>query len=85
MNKNKTVTGEIAGHTDSIGNDVANLALSKQRAETVRSLLISLGIEEQRVRAIGKGESEPKGDNGTPEGRLMNRRVEVTLKNEDED
>jgi len=85
MNKNKSVTGEIAGHTDSIGNDAANQVLSQQRAETVRSLLVSMGVEEQRVRAVGKGESEPKGDNGTPEGRLMNRRVEVTLKNNDDE
>ena len=84
MNKNKSVTCEIAGHTDSIGNDAANLSLSQERAETVLSLLTSMGIEKKRVRAVGKGESEPKGDNGTPEGRLMNRRVEVTLKNENE-
>jgi OOP family OmpA-OmpF porin len=38
-----------------------------------------MGVEQNRINAIGKGESEPKADNGTEEGRLMNRRVEVQL------
>ena len=65
--------------TDSIGNGQKNLQLSKMRAETVRNVIISMGVEQNRINAIGKGESEPKADNGTEEGRLMNRRVEVQL------
>jgi OOP family OmpA-OmpF porin len=73
------LTAMVIGHTDSIGNAQKNLQLSKMRAETVRNVIISMGVEQNRINAIGKGESEPKADNGTEEGRLMNRRVEVQL------
>ena len=73
------LTAIVIGHTDSIGNGQKNLQLSKMRAETVRNVIISMGVEQNRINAIGKGESEPKADNGTEEGRLMNRRVEVQL------
>jgi outer membrane protein OmpA-like peptidoglycan-associated protein len=69
----------VIGHTDNIGETKANLNLSQRRAETVRNVLISMGVEADRIRAIGKGDSSPKADNGTEEGRLMNRRVEVQL------
>jgi outer membrane protein OmpA-like peptidoglycan-associated protein len=69
----------VIGHTDNVGEAQSNLKLSQRRAETVRNVLISMGVEGNRLTAIGKGDKEPKADNSTEEGRLMNRRVEVQL------
>jgi outer membrane protein OmpA-like peptidoglycan-associated protein len=71
---------DVIGHTDNIGNPENNLELSKRRAETVRNLIVSMGVQEKRISAIGKGDTEPKADNSTEEGRMMNRRVEVQLR-----
>jgi outer membrane protein OmpA-like peptidoglycan-associated protein len=69
----------VIGHTDNVGDAVSNQKLSQRRAETVRNVIISMGVEPERLTAIGKGDKEPKADNNTEEGRLMNRRVEVQL------
>lgn len=69
---------EISGHTDSDGNDDANLALSDLRAAAVRQYLIDAGIDGERIRSVGLGETEPFASNDTPEGRAQNRRVELT-------
>jgi outer membrane protein OmpA-like peptidoglycan-associated protein len=69
----------VIGHTDNVGDAQSNLKLSQRRAETVRNVIISMGVESNRLTAIGKGDKEPKTDNSTEEGRLMNRRVEVQL------
>jgi outer membrane protein OmpA-like peptidoglycan-associated protein len=69
----------VIGHTDNVGEAQSNLKLSQRRAETVRNVIISMGVEASRLTAIGKGDKEPKTDNSTEEGRLMNRRVEVQL------
>jgi outer membrane protein OmpA-like peptidoglycan-associated protein len=69
----------VIGHTDNVGDAVSNQKLSQRRAETVRNVIISMGVEPERLTAIGKGDTEPKADNNTEEGRLMNRRVEVQL------
>lgn len=69
----------IVGHTDSSGSDAANEKLSEDRAKAVRIYLISQGIEEQRIRSEGMGESQPVADNTSAEGRANNRRVEIVL------
>lgn len=69
----------VIGHTDNVGEAQSNLKLSQRRSETVRNVIISMGVEGNRLTAIGKGDKEPKADNSTEEGRLMNRRVEVQL------
>ncbi len=79
LNENKQVKAEIIGHTDGSGDNKANQILSQNRAESVRQYLIKKGIEPNRIKAVGKGESEPKTTNETLEGRAMNRRVEVKL------
>jgi outer membrane protein OmpA-like peptidoglycan-associated protein len=70
---------QIAGHTDNVGNDQGNLILSKKRAESVKAFMVSRGINPDRLTALYFGETEPIGDNGTPEGRQKNRRVEMTI------
>ena len=68
----------IGGHTDGIGNDAANLELSKRRAEAVKDALVSrYGIDGGRLSTVGYGESAPQASNDTPEGRARNRRVEL--------
>lgn len=68
---------KIVGHTDSDGDDKANLKLSKQRAEAVKNALVSIyNVASDRLSTEGKGESKPVGDNGTPDGKAQNRRVE---------
>ena len=79
LNSHPQVTAVVIGHTDSTGNHAKNMELSRQRAESVRNMIVTLGVDETRVTAVGKGDTEPRGDNRTEEGRLMNRRVEVRL------
>jgi outer membrane protein OmpA-like peptidoglycan-associated protein len=69
----------IKGHTDDVGEEAANRKLSQERAESVRAVLISLGIAPERIKAIGYGESAPKVRGQTVEARALNRRVEVEL------
>jgi len=67
------------GHTDSIGTDAYNQALSMRRSEAVKAYLVSNGIEKNRVYTEGKGEKQPVADNKTKEGRAKNRRVEIEV------
>jgi len=70
---------EIAGHTDNVGDDDSNLALSKARADAVRNYVINKGISEERITAKGYGENYPVDTNDTPQGRQKNRRTEVRI------
>lgn len=78
MKENPELKFEIGGHSDSDGEDTYNLKLSQQRAEAVRSQLVSMGIDAGRLTAKGYGESKPVAPNTTPEGKANNRRVEFT-------
>ncbi len=71
---------DIEGHTDSIGFEETNLALSEERAQAVASYLADAGVETDRLQAVGRGESEPVADNGTESGRAENRRVDFLIK-----
>ena len=71
----------IEGHTDSRGSDATNQALSKARADSVGSYLISRGVPAERITTAGLGPSRPVADNNTPEGRANNRRVEIVIQN----
>lgn len=67
----------IAGHTDAEGDSAHNLDLSQRRAATVVAWLAARGIANARMRAEGHGESNPVASNESPEGRSLNRRVEI--------
>lgn len=76
----------VVGHTDSVGEDAYNLALSRRRAEAVAQwLAASGGVPADRLHAEGRGEAEPAAPNATtdgqddPEGRARNRRVVVAI------
>lgn len=73
----------IEGHTDSVGAAETNLALSEQRAESVRAALVGLGVDASRVTTVGLGEDFPIDSNDTAEGRARNRRVDVILLDDD--
>ncbi len=69
----------IEGHTDNVGKEEANFMLSKFRAQSVRDYLVRQGIEKQRFIVKYYGESQPKYDNNTSQGKSKNRRVEVII------
>jgi outer membrane protein OmpA-like peptidoglycan-associated protein len=69
----------IEGHTDSKGSEDYNRELSEKRARSVREFLVSEGVSDSVVSAIGRGEDEPIASNDTAEGRANNRRVEIVI------
>lgn len=70
----------IEGHTDSVGSQEANLALSQRRADSVMAFLQHQGVASIRLGTSGKGESSPIASNDSASGRQMNRRVEVIIR-----
>ena len=70
----------IEGHTDSVGTPSYNQTLSEQRASAVSSYLSTEGVPSARITSIGYGETRPKASNDTPEGRQLNRRVEIHIR-----
>ena len=80
LQQNPSLTFEIAGHTDDVGNPAANRSLSQSRAESVAAYLRAKGIAPARLRAArGYGDTRPAGDNATEEGRAENRRTELVV------
>jgi outer membrane protein OmpA-like peptidoglycan-associated protein len=77
--KKSTWKLDITGHTDNVGDDNANMVLSKKRAEALKKYLISKGINGERMNVFYFGETQPISDNATPEGRRKNRRVEMKI------
>ena len=69
----------VEGHTDSTGDDAYNMTLSKQRAQSVSSYLSDKGVSSGRFTTNWYGETQPKYDNNTVEGRAKNRRVELAI------
>lgn len=81
LRENPERTVMIEGHTDNVGSDELNDALSRQRADTVKSYLVGQGIASSRLDASGKGEGSPVASNDTASGRQQNRRVEIIIVN----
>jgi outer membrane protein OmpA-like peptidoglycan-associated protein len=71
---------DIEGHTDSTGTNEHNMTLSQRRADSVAGYLIDQGVTSSQVTARGYGETRPKATNDTPEGRQLNRRVEIHIR-----
>ena len=79
LNEYEKTLIEVAGHTDNTGSDTYNQDLSVRRASGVADYLRSRKIVAMRMEAFGLGEKYPVADNSTPQGRQLNRRVELTL------
>lgn len=79
LKQNGAVEIEIAGHTDWVGTDEANVNLSQGRCQSVVDYLVSQGIDSYRLTPHGYGESKPIDTNETDAGRANNRRVEFTV------
>lgn len=72
---------EVAGHTDSLGSNDYNQALSEARAQTVVDYFVETGVRASQIQARGYGETQPIAPNDTPTGRERNRRVELRVLN----
>ena len=77
--RNGAKTVLIEGYTDDVGSENFNLGLSDRRAASVRNALLAAGVSPLRISTIGYGEARPIASNSTPEGRQMNRRVEIVI------
>ena len=77
--RNPSILLTIEGHTDSVGSDSFNLALSDARAQSGVDYLTGIGVQSERLFSIGYGETRPIADNGTADGRRQNRRLEFVL------
>jgi outer membrane protein OmpA-like peptidoglycan-associated protein len=79
LKENPAITIMIQGHTDDVGDDIANMELSKNRANEVKSYLQQLGVSAQRLSSKGFGETTPKVANTTTENRAINRRTDFLI------
>jgi outer membrane protein OmpA-like peptidoglycan-associated protein len=79
MKNSPTMKVEISGHTDSKGDEKYNENLSLRRAQSVRSIMMKLGADGNRITAVGYGKNKPIETNDTMEGRRMNRRIEFRI------
>lgn len=79
LNEYPASTITVVGHTDSMGDQQANIDLSRRRASAVADYLSTRGIQRTRMVVEGRGEAEPVADNATEAGRSQNRRVEMLI------
>ncbi|MGX5915190.1 OmpA family protein [Aliidiomarina sp. Khilg15.8] len=80
LTKYPHTTATIEGHTDSVGNETDNQALSQQRAQSVLDYLVwEHGISNRRLTAVGYGETHPVADNNTVAGQQANRRINAVI------
>jgi OOP family OmpA-OmpF porin len=75
-----TADVEIAGHTDSNGEDSFNQTLSEKRAQAVVDYLVRAGLPASRFTAVGYGSARPVATNDSDDGKARNRRIEFTVK-----
>ena len=79
MNKNPTMTVEISGHTDNVGDAVKNKVLSEARAKTVADYVAKKKIDVKRMTALGFGDEKPLVPNDSEANKLKNRRTEFKI------
>ncbi len=77
LNRYSSINLTIEGHTDNVGDDTYNQELSQKRTLSVKNYLVSKGVSEKRLNAIGYGEAKPIADNKNASGKAKNRRVEL--------
>ena len=75
-----TANIEVAGHTDSDGDNAANMSLSEKRAQAVAEYLVQAGLPNTRLKAVGYGSTQPVAPNDTEEGKAKNRRIDFVVK-----
>jgi outer membrane protein OmpA-like peptidoglycan-associated protein len=80
LKQRPSLQADVVGHTDSQGTEAYNLALSQRRAQAVSDHLITSGVVASRISTAWRGESEPAFPNSTAEFRILNRRVEVSMR-----
>ena len=73
-------TVAVVGHTDDTGTEAYNQDLSERRARSVAGVLAGAGVAQSRLQVIGRGEATPIATNATPEGRALNRRVDIIIR-----
>jgi outer membrane protein OmpA-like peptidoglycan-associated protein len=79
LNKYPDTNILVEGHTDSTGSAEYNQKLSERRAASVSDYTKNLGVQGARFTTVGYGETQPVASNSTPEGRQLNRRVEIAI------
>jgi len=79
LNVNKTIRGELSGHTDNVGDKKSNMTLSQNRAKAVYDYLVKAGIDPKRLTYKGYGDTRPKVANDSDEHRATNRRTEFKV------
>lgn len=79
LNFVKDIKLDINGYTDNIGTSPANRSLSKKRANRVHGILVRLGVEPERIKVYGRGETDFVASNQTADGRARNRRIEIVF------
>lgn len=80
MKADKTLVVTVYGHTDNTGTAQANMKYGQKRAEALKNYMVKLGAPAANIKCESKGQNEPVADNGTDEGRALNRRATVELK-----
>ena len=81
IDQNNQATIEITGHTDNSGSSEENERLGKERAEFLKSYLVSNGFQANRINTVSRGQSDPIASNNSDAGRAENRRAVMTIKN----
>jgi outer membrane protein OmpA-like peptidoglycan-associated protein len=79
LREQPSLTIQLTGHTDNVGDDPSNMRLSEERVTEVKNFLVKQGVDANRLQARGYGETKPIADNKTEEGRQINRRVEFVI------
>lgn len=79
LQEHKSVAIEISGHTDSEGEESFNQELSEKRAEKVKLVLVDMGIDSDRIKTVGLGETKPLVPNTSVKNKQINRRVEFRI------
>ena len=79
LKKINTKKVEVIGHTDNVGAPARNIALSRSRADSVKTYLVAKGIASELIGTSGMGADQPVVPNITDEGRRRNRRIEFRL------